>query len=110
MILRPLLNKFGGSAWQYDEKTGQYYLHLFDVTQADLNWENPELRERIYEMKRFWFDKGVDGFRLDVINLISKDQRFPDDTLETPMDDGCKFYTDGPPYTRVEGNEPTRVC
>ncbi|MBN2907936.1 alpha,alpha-phosphotrehalase [Polycladomyces sp. WAk] len=89
-------SKFGGSAWQYDKRTGQYYLHLFDVTQADLNWENPELRERIYEMMRFWIDKGVDGFRLDVINLISKDQRFPDDTLETPLDDGRKFYTDGP--------------
>jgi trehalose-6-phosphate hydrolase len=89
-------SKFGGSAWQYDERTDQYYLHLFDVTQADLNWENPELRERIYRMMKFWLDKGVDGFRLDVINLISKDQRFPNDTLETPLDDGRKFYTDGP--------------
>ncbi|MFV9510602.1 alpha,alpha-phosphotrehalase [Tepidibacillus sp. LV47] len=90
------LSKFGGSAWQYDEKTDQYYLHLFDVTQADLNWENPELRKKIYEMMNFWLDKGVDGFRLDVINLISKDQSFPNDTLETPTDDGRKFYTDGP--------------
>jgi trehalose-6-phosphate hydrolase len=89
-------SKFGGSAWQYDETTGQYYLHLFDVTQADLNWENPELRQRIYDMMNFWLEKGVDGFRLDVINLISKDQRFPDDTLETPTDDGRKYYTDGP--------------
>ncbi|MDA5109293.1 alpha,alpha-phosphotrehalase [Brevibacillus thermoruber] len=89
-------SKFGGSAWQYDETTGQYYLHLFDVTQADLNWENPELRQRIYDMMNFWLDKGVDGFRLDVINLISKDQRFPDDTLETPTDDGRRYYTDGP--------------
>jgi trehalose-6-phosphate hydrolase len=89
-------SKFGGSAWQYDETTGQYYLHLFDVTQADLNWENPKLRQQVYEMMNFWLDKGVDGFRLDVINLISKDQRFPDDTLETPMDDGRKYYTDGP--------------
>ncbi len=89
-------SKFGGNAWQYDEKTGQYYLHLFDVTQADLNWENPVLRDRVYEMMNFWLDKGVDGFRLDVINLISKDQRFPNDTLETPTDDGRQFYTDGP--------------
>ncbi len=85
-------SKFGGNAWQFDEKTGQYYLHLFDVTQADLNWENEELRNKIYEMMNFWFEKGVDGFRLDVINLISKDQEFPDDFVG----DGRRFYTDGP--------------
>lgn len=89
-------SKFGGSAWEYDEKTGQYYLHLFDVTQADLNWENKEVRQKVYEMMRFWFEKGVDGFRLDVINLISKDQRFPDDDGSVPPGDGRKFYTDGP--------------
>ncbi|UOF90229.1 alpha,alpha-phosphotrehalase [Fodinisporobacter ferrooxydans] len=89
-------SKFGGSAWQYDATTGQYYLHLFDVTQADLNWENPELREQVYRMMQFWIDKGVDGFRLDVINLISKNQQFPNDTLETPTADGRKYYTDGP--------------
>lgn len=84
-------SKFGGSAWQWDETTGQYYLHLFDVTQADLNWENEKLREALYEMMHFWLKKGVDGFRLDVINLISKDQQFPQDDS-----DGRKFYTDGP--------------
>jgi trehalose-6-phosphate hydrolase len=89
-------SKFGGSAWEYDEKTGQYYLHLFDVTQADLNWENEELRKTIYEMMHFWFQKGVDGFRLDVINLISKDQRFLDDDESLPLGDGRRFYTDGP--------------
>ncbi|MFX3624485.1 MAG: alpha,alpha-phosphotrehalase [Ectobacillus sp.] len=89
-------SKFGGSAWEYDEATGQYYLHLFDVTQADLNWENEQVREMVYEMMRFWFEKGVDGFRLDVINLISKDQRFPDDDGSVPPGDGRKFYTDGP--------------
>jgi len=89
-------SKFGGSAWTFDERTGQYYLHLFDESQADLNWENPELRERIYDMMRFWLDKGVDGFRLDVINLLSKDQRYPNDTLEKATDDGRKYYTDGP--------------
>jgi trehalose-6-phosphate hydrolase len=89
-------SKFGGSAWEYDKKTGQYYLHLFDVTQADLNWENEELRRRIYDMMHFWFQKGVDGFRLDVINLLSKDQRFPDDDGSVPPGDGRKFYTDGP--------------
>ncbi|SDN40673.1 alpha,alpha-phosphotrehalase [Bacillus sp. OK048] len=84
-------SKFGGSAWQWDETTGQYYLHLFDVTQADLNWENEKVREALYEMMHFWLKKGVDGFRLDVINLISKDQQFPQDDS-----DGRKFYTDGP--------------
>nr|WP_144922932.1 alpha,alpha-phosphotrehalase [Paenibacillus bovis] len=89
-------SKFGGSAWEYDQKSGQYYLHLFDVTQADLNWENEEVRNSVYEMMRFWLDKGVDGFRLDVINLISKDQRFLDDDGSVPPGDGRKFYTDGP--------------
>ncbi|MFS0878818.1 alpha,alpha-phosphotrehalase [Metabacillus niabensis] len=90
------ISKFGGPAWEFDEKTGQYYLHLFDVTQADLNWENEELRQEVYKMMNFWFDKGVDGFRLDVINLISKNQEFPDDDGSVPPGDGRKFYTDGP--------------
>ncbi|CEG29044.1 alpha,alpha-phosphotrehalase [Bacillus sp. B-jedd] len=85
-------SKFGGNAWEYDEQTGQYYLHLFDVTQADLNWENEKVRKHVYDMMKFWFDKGVDGFRLDVINLISKDQSFPNDG----EGDGRRFYTDGP--------------
>ena len=91
-------SKFGGNAWQYSEKRGQYYLHLFDVTQADLNWENENVRKKVYEMIRFWLNKGVDGFRLDVINLISKDQRFPnDDGSDTRfVPDGRRFYTDGP--------------
>ncbi|WP_449538850.1 alpha,alpha-phosphotrehalase [Ferdinandcohnia sp. Marseille-Q9671] len=89
-------SKFGGNAWEYDEQTGQYYLHLFDVTQADLNWENEEVRKKVYDMMTFWFEKGVDGFRLDVINLISKDQSFPDDDGSVPPGDGRKFYTDGP--------------
>ncbi|MRG86319.1 alpha,alpha-phosphotrehalase [Salinibacillus xinjiangensis] len=89
-------SKFGGSAWEYDENTGQYYLHLFDVTQADLNWENEQVRREVYDMMNFWVKKGVDGFRLDVINLISKDQRFPNDDGSVPPGDGRKFYTDGP--------------
>ncbi|MBY0599660.1 alpha,alpha-phosphotrehalase [Bacillus bingmayongensis] len=89
-------SKFGGSAWEYDEKTKQYYLHLFDKTQADLNWENEKLREEVYEMMRFWLEKGVKGFRLDVINLISKDQRFLDDEGILATSDGRKYYTDGP--------------
>lgn len=85
-------SKFGGSAWELDEASGQYYLHLFDVTQADLNWENEEVRKHVYDMMHFWFEKGIDGFRLDVINLISKDQRFPN----AEEGDGRSFYTDGP--------------
>ncbi|CKF31555.1 trehalose-6-phosphate hydrolase [Streptococcus pneumoniae] len=88
-------SKFGGSAWKYDEKTEQYYLHLFDETQADLNWENEKLREEVYDMMRFWLDKGVTGFRLDVINLISKDQCFLNDEGSTATSDGRKYYTDG---------------
>lgn len=89
-------SKFGGNAWEYNEATGQYYLHLFDVTQADLNWENEEMRSEVYEMMHYWFKKGVDGFRLDVINLISKDQDYPDDDGSVPPGDGRRFYTDGP--------------
>ena len=85
-------SKFGGSAWAYDEKSDQYYLHLFDRTQADLNWENEEMRKELFKMMHFWLEKGIDGFRLDVINLISKDQSFPDDF----EGDGRRFYTDGP--------------
>ncbi|QHS23266.1 alpha,alpha-phosphotrehalase [Virgibacillus sp. MSP4-1] len=85
-------SKFGGPAWEFDENTGQYYLHLFDVTQADINWENPVVREKLYDMIKFWAEKGIDGFRLDVINLISKNQDFPSDDTG----DGRKFYTDGP--------------
>ena len=84
-------SKFGGSAWEKDEATGQYYLHLFDKTQADLNWENPAVRQEVYRLMRFWADKGLGGFRLDVINLISKQPGLPDDES-----DGRKFYTDGP--------------
>ncbi len=89
-------SKFGGNAWQYDEQTDQYYLHLFDVTQADLNWEHEPVRREVYDMMKFWLDKGVDGFRLDVVNLLSKDQRFLDDDGSTGLGDGRKFYTDGP--------------
>ncbi|WP_376868605.1 alpha,alpha-phosphotrehalase [Aeromonas veronii] len=85
-------SKFGGSAWELDEITGQYYLHLFAREQADLNWENPTVRAEVKKIIHFWAKKGVDGFRLDVINLISKDQAFPDDEIG----DGRRFYTDGP--------------
>ena len=86
------ISKFGGNAWEYVEHLDEYYLHLFDVTQADLNWENPELRQEVYNVVNFWIEKGVKGFRLDVINLISKP-----DTLENDyIGDGRRFYTDGP--------------
>ena len=84
-------SKFGGSAWEYVEKFDEYYLHLFDVTQADLNWENENVRREIQKIVRFWMEKGVKGFRFDVINLISK-AAFEDDA----DGDGRKFYTDGP--------------
>lgn len=71
---------FGGSAWEYDETTGQYYLHIFSKKQPDLNWDNPKLRQEIYDMMNGWLAKGVDGFRMDVINLISKDPAFPADS------------------------------
>ncbi|MGG5825067.1 alpha,alpha-phosphotrehalase [Aeromonas salmonicida] len=85
-------SKFGGSAWELDAATGQYYLHLFAREQADLNWENPAVRAEVKNIIHFWAGKGVDGFRLDVINLISKDQTFPNDDVG----DGRRFYTDGP--------------
>ena len=69
---------FGGSAWEYDELTDEYYLHLFSRKQPDLNWENEKLREEVYDMMHFWLKKGVDGFRMDVIPFISKYQDFPD--------------------------------
>ncbi len=83
-------SKFGGNAWQYDELSGQYYLRLFDVTQADLNWENESLRKEIYDMINYWIDFGMDGFRFDVINLISKGTFKDSDKI------GKEFYTDGP--------------
>ena len=63
---------FSGSAWEYDEKSGQYYLHFFSKKQPDLNWENEKLRQKIYEMMNFWIDKGIGGFRMDVIDMIGK--------------------------------------
>jgi oligo-1,6-glucosidase len=69
---------FTGSAWEYDDRSGEYYLHIFTRKQPDLNWENPQVREAVYAMMRWWVDRGVDGFRMDVINLISKDPALPD--------------------------------
>lgn len=83
-------SKFGGSAWEYVEQWDEYYLHLFDKTQADLNWENEDVRREIQNILQFWIQKGVRGFRFDVINLISKSAFLDDDT-----GDGRQFYTDG---------------
>jgi oligo-1,6-glucosidase len=69
---------FSGPTWTWDELTGQYYLHIFSAKQPDLNWENPEVRQAVYAMMRWWLDRGVDGFRMDVINMISKDTSLPD--------------------------------
>lgn len=84
-------SKFGGSAWEYVEKFDEYYLHLFDVTQPDLNWDNENVRKEVQKVVKFWMQKGVRGFRFDVVNLISK-RCFKDDE----MGDGRRFYTDGP--------------
>src|SRR5690606_28828905 len=89
-------SKFGGSAWQYDEGTGQYCLTLFDKTQADLNWENDKVRQEVVDLLTFWAKKGVSGFRMDVITLISKEQSFPMDDGSAPPGDGRRFYTDWP--------------
>lgn len=84
-------SKFGGNAWEYVEKFDEYYLHLFDKTQADLNWENPIVREELVKILKFWIKKGVKGFRFDVVNLISKPEVYEDDF----QGDGRRFYTDG---------------
>ncbi|KKD43914.1 alpha,alpha-phosphotrehalase [Listeria seeligeri] len=85
-------SKFGGNAWEKLPDSTEYYLHLYDVTQADLNWANPNVRNALYDVVNFWIDKGVEGFRLDVLNVISK-PKFLEDDFEG---DGRRFYTDGP--------------
>ncbi|WP_243290490.1 alpha-glucosidase [Bacillus sp. FJAT-47783] len=88
---------FSGSAWEYDERTNEYYLHLFSKKQPDLNWENEKVRQEVYKIMRFWLDKGVDGFRMDVINFISKDQAFPDGTMtQNGYGDGTPYFMNGP--------------
>ncbi|MGN0286060.1 MAG: alpha,alpha-phosphotrehalase, partial [Atopobiaceae bacterium] len=87
------VSKFGGSAWEWVPSLHKWYLHLFDVSQADLNWENPEVREELKNVIRFWKAKGVSGFRFDVVNLISKPD--PADFQDDLEGDGRRFYTDG---------------
>ena len=89
---------FGGPAWTYEPATQQYYLHLFTPHQPDLNWENPKVRHEVYETMRWWLDRGVDGFRMDVINFISKDLALPDGLVEAGgiWGDGSPHFTNGP--------------
>jgi oligo-1,6-glucosidase len=89
---------FSPSAWQFDETTGEYYLHLFSRKQPDLNWENPKVRGEVFELMRWWLDKGIDGFRMDVINLISKTPGLPDAPVRTQdrYQWGGECFTNGP--------------
>ena len=91
-------SSFSGSAWTFDEASGEYYLHLFSRKQPDLNWENPEVRRAVHAMMRWWLDRGVDGFRMDVINFISKDVSLPDASSPTgaAYADGFQHYVSGP--------------
>lgn len=88
---------FSGSAWQYDEMTDEYYLHLFSKKQPDLNWDNEKVRQDVYEMMKFWLEKGIDGFRMDVINFISKEEGLPAvETEEEGYVSGHKHFMNGP--------------
>lgn len=88
-----------GSAWEYDDKTGEYYLHLYATEQPDLNWDNPDVRAELHRLMRHWLNKGVDGFRIDVINFVSKHPDLPDapvtDTSQ-PWQNGSMYYACGP--------------
>ncbi|WP_284037271.1 alpha-glucosidase [Neobacillus sp. 114] len=89
---------FSGPAWEYDEATNEYYLHLFSKKQPDLNWENPKVRQEVYQMMKFWLKKGVDGFRMDVINMISKAPGLPDGVQHSGQlfGDGAPYFMNGP--------------
>jgi len=89
---------FSVPAWQLDPATGEYYLHVFSVHQPDLNWENPEVRQAVYRMMRWWLDRGADGYRMDVINMISKDPQLPDSHTPPgqPVGTGAEHFIDGP--------------
>ncbi len=87
---------FGGSAWQYDEETAMYYLHLFSRKQPDLNWDNPNVRKEIFDMMTWWCDKGIDGFRMDVISMISKTSEMPDGEVNGLYGDFGPFCVHGP--------------
>lgn len=90
------ISVFSGSAWEFDELTDEYYLHLFTKKQPDLNWENPRVRNEIYNLVNWWLDKGIDGFRLDVISMISKETHFPDAETEHFEEMMTWYYCNGP--------------
>ncbi len=90
-------SRFTGSAWEYDETTGEFYLHLFSKKQPDLNWDNPKVRQEVIDICNYWFEKGVDGFRCDVITYISKDQKFPNGKFN-PAVVGDEHFVIGPRY------------
>lgn len=102
---------FSGSAWQYDAATDEYYLHLFSTKQPDLNWENPQVRQAVFAMMRWWLDKGVDGFRMDVINLISKTPGFPDAPIVSAdrYQWGGEFFAFGPRLLEFLGEMKEQV-
>lgn len=100
---------FGGSAWQLDEATGEYYLHLFSVKQPDLNWEDTALRKEVRDMMKFWLDKGVDGLRLDVISAISKRTSFPDADTPDFNETIRKYYANGPRLSEFIGEMREKV-
>ncbi|MDE6025385.1 MAG: alpha-glucosidase [Lachnospiraceae bacterium] len=87
---------FGGSAWQYDNETQMYYLHLFSTKQPDLNWDNPKVREDVFTMMKWWCDKGIDGFRMDVISMISKTKEMPDGKTNGLYGDYSPYSVNGP--------------
>ena len=101
---------FGGPAWTFDQKTGEYYLHLFTPKQPDLNWENPEVRRQVYALMEWWLNKGVDGFRMDVINMISKVPGLPDATLTSSKryQSPEKLVINGPRFSRVPGRDEAK--
>ena len=88
-------SRFNGSAWQYDEHSGQYYLHMYDVKQPDLNWRNPKVRQAMYEVLHFWLERGVDGFRIDALEVLLKDEQFRDNPINPAWKPG------DPPNTRL---------
>lgn len=102
---------FRGPAWQYDAATGEYYLHLFSKRQPDLNWDNPELRAEVFRMMRWWLDKGIDGFRMDVINMISKTPGLPDSKPDpsNPYAQGSEYVINGPRLLEFLGEMKQQV-
>ena len=87
---------FGGSAWEYDEQTDMYYLHLFSKKQPDLNWDNPKVRQEVFDMMTWWCEKGIDGFRMDVISMISKTKEMPDGEVKDLYGDFVPYCVHGP--------------